>query len=67
MSRGMFQAIVGALALMWLVSASMFQVRETELAIKFRLREIVATDFDPGLHFMIPWVESVQKLSLIHI
>jgi modulator of FtsH protease HflC len=63
MSRGTFQAIVGALVLMWLVSASMFQVRETELAIKFRLREIVATDFDPGLHFMIPWVESVQKFD----
>jgi membrane protease subunit HflC len=63
MSRAMFQAIVGALALMWLVSASMFQVRETELAIKFRLREIVVTDFDPGLHFMIPWVESVQKFD----
>jgi len=63
MSRGMFQAIVGALVLMWLVSASMFQVKETELAIKFRLREIVATDFDPGLHFMIPWVESVQKFD----
>jgi len=63
MSRGMFQAIVGALVLMWLVSASMFQVKETELAIKFRLREIVGTDFDPGLHFMIPWVESVQKFD----
>ena len=63
MSRGMFQAIVGALVLMWLVSASMFQVKETELAIKFRLREIVATDFDPGLHFMIPWVESVQQFD----
>ena len=63
MSRGMFQAIVGALVLMWLVSASMFQVKETELAIKFRLRVIVGTDFDPGLHFMIPWVESVQKFD----
>ena len=63
MSRGVFQAIVGALVLMWLASASMFQVKETELAIKFRLREIVATDFEPGLHFMLPWVESVQKFD----
>jgi membrane protease subunit HflC len=63
MSRTTFQAIVGVLVALWLLSASMFQVKETELAIKFRLREIVATDFEPGLHFMLPWVESVQKFD----
>ena len=41
----------------------MFQVKETELAIKFRLREIVAADFEPGLHFMIPWINTVQKFD----
>jgi len=63
MSRTTFQAIVGVLVALWLLSASMFQVKETELAIRFRLREIVATDFEPGLHFMLPWVESVQKFD----
>lgn len=63
MSRTTFQTIVGVLVALWLLSASMFQVKETELAIKFRLREIVATDFEPGLHFMLPWVESVQKFD----
>ena len=38
-------------------------VKETELAIKFRLREIVGTDFEPGLHFMIPWINTVQKFE----
>ena len=41
----------------------MFQVKETELAIKFRLRKIVATEFEPGLHFMVPWFNSVQKFD----
>ncbi len=63
MSRTTFQAIVGVLVALWLLSASMFQVKETELAIKFRLREIVATDFEPGLHFMLPWVETVQTFD----
>jgi modulator of FtsH protease HflC len=63
MGRTAFQAIVGALVVLWILSASMFQVKETELAIRFRLREIVATDFEPGLHFMLPWVESVQKFD----
>src|SRR5688572_21186019 len=63
MSRPIFQAVVGVLLALWLLSASMFQVKETELAIKFRLRKIVATEFEPGLHFMVPWFNSVQKFD----
>jgi len=63
MSRGAFQALIGALLVAWLASAAVFTVKETELAIKFRLREIVAADFDPGLHFKIPFIETVQKFD----
>jgi modulator of FtsH protease HflC len=63
MNRSLFQVVIGALAVVWLISASIFTVRETELAIKFRLRDIVAADFEPGLHFMIPWIEQVQKFD----
>jgi membrane protease subunit HflC len=63
MNNRVFQLAIGVLALLWLASAAMFQVKETELAIKFRLREIVATDFEPGLHFMIPWINGVQKFD----
>ncbi len=63
MNRYAFQALLGILLVAWLVSASIFTVKETELAIKFRLREIVGTDFEPGLHFMIPWINTVQKFE----
>jgi membrane protease subunit HflC len=63
MNGSLFRVVLVALAAAWVVSASMFQVKETELAIKFRLREIVAADFEPGLHFMIPWIEKVQKFD----
>ena len=63
MNNRVFQLAIGVLALLWLASAAVFQVKETELAIKFRLREIVATDFEPGLHFMIPWINGVQKFD----
>ncbi len=63
MSRRVIQVVIGALLFLWLLSAAMFQVKETELAIKFRLRDIVGTEFDPGLHFMIPFVESAQKFD----
>jgi membrane protease subunit HflC len=63
MSRGAFQWLIGALIAAWLASAAVFTVNETELAIKFRLREIAATDLVPGLHFKIPWIETVQKFD----
>jgi membrane protease subunit HflC len=63
MNRNVLQGVIAALVLLWIASASMFQVKETELAIKFRLKRIVATDFAPGLHFMVPGLESVQKFD----
>jgi membrane protease subunit HflC len=59
----LLHTVVASLIVLWLASASVFTVKETELAIKFRLREIVATEFEPGLHFKIPWIESVQKFD----
>jgi membrane protease subunit HflC len=40
---------------------SVFTVGERELAIKFQLGEIVRSDYEPGLHFKFPFVNSVQK------
>jgi membrane protease subunit HflC len=63
MGGNLLRTVLAALVAVWVLGASMFQVKETELAIKFRLREIVETDFEPGLHFMIPWIETVQKFD----
>ena len=40
MGGNLFRSVLVALVAAWVLSASMFQVKETELAIKFRLREI---------------------------
>ena len=42
------------------ITMSVFYVDQRELAIKFRFGEIVASDFDPGLHLKIPVVNNVQ-------
>ena len=63
MNRTLFQVVIAALVALWIASAAMFQVNETELAIKSRLKKIIATDFEPGLHFMVPGLESVQKFD----
>lgn len=46
-----------------LAYASIFTVDEREVAIKFRLGEIVGSDFAPGLHFKIPFINNVRKFD----
>ena len=48
-------------AILVLVSMSLFTVDEREFAIKFRFGEIIAEDFEPGLHFKVPVVNNVRK------
>ncbi|GMR16556.1 MAG: protease modulator HflC [Gammaproteobacteria bacterium] len=45
----------------FLFSSSLFTVSERELAIKFRLGEIVKSDYKPGLYFQIPFINNVKK------
>jgi len=40
---------------------SLFVVKEWERVIKFRLGEIIQTDFTPGLHFKVPFINNVRK------
>jgi membrane protease subunit HflC len=55
----------GLLAVVALVVAaafmSLFTVDERELAVKFRFGEIVSTEYEPGLHLMIPIINNVRR------
>ena len=51
----------GLLLLAWIASMSFFTVDERELAIKFRLGKIIQTEFEPGLHFKMPFINNVRK------
>ncbi len=42
---------------------SVFTVSETERAIKFRLGEIVESDYKPGIHVKIPLINNVRKFD----
>ncbi len=42
---------------------SLFMVKETEFAIKFRLGEILRSDYEPGLHLKMPFINNVIKLD----
>ena len=49
-----------ALIVLGLIYGSVFTVGERDLAIKFRFSEIVDSDYVPGLHFKLPYVNSVE-------
>lgn len=51
-------AIVAVLGL-----SSLFVVKETEYAIKFQLGRIVKADYEPGLHFKLPFINNVRKFD----
>lgn len=61
-NRGFLILVVSA-AILLLFAMSAFTVRETEMAMKFRFGEIVRSDYKPGLHFMTPFVNKVQKFD----
>jgi membrane protease subunit HflC len=46
-----------------LIYMSAFVVDERELVIKFTLGEIVKTDFEPGLYWMVPLLNNVREFD----
>ncbi|MCB1717637.1 MAG: protease modulator HflC, partial [Candidatus Competibacteraceae bacterium] len=46
-----------------LLYSSVFVVREGQTAIRFMFGEIVQSDYQPGLHFKMPLVNTIQKFD----
>lgn len=59
MSGSMLTVILAAVLIG--ISMTVFTVDERELGVKFRFSEIVRTDYEPGIHFKMPFVNSVEK------
>lgn len=53
----------GLLVLGLIVYASTFIVYQWETALKLRLGEIIEADYEPGLYFMVPVLNSVMKFD----
>jgi membrane protease subunit HflC len=53
--------LILAAALVVLGLSSLFVVTETEYAIKFQLGRIVKSDYEPGIHVKLPFVNNVRK------
>lgn len=61
-SRATFLLLIVA-AVAFILSMSLFTVDEREHAIKLRFGEIVRIDYEPGLHFKTPFVNTVRKFD----
>jgi len=55
--NAVFIAVLGAMV----ASSFLFRVDQTEYAVLFKFGEIVRADFEPGLHFKLPFVNEVRK------
>ena len=55
--------VITLIVLVVLALNALFTVDEREWAIKFRLGEIIRSDYEPGLHFQTPFINNVRKLD----
>ena len=54
---------IGAFAALVILAFSLFTVDEREVAILLQLGEIKHTEFEPGLHFKMPFINNVRKFD----
>ena len=55
--------VVLLVATLLVISNSIFTVDEREMALKFRFGEVIRADYEPGIHFKVPFVNNVEKYS----
>ncbi len=56
--------LIGLLFLALIVgSNSLFVVRQTEKAVMLQFGELVRESIEPGLHFKMPWIQTVRKFD----
>ncbi|HHM05010.1 MAG TPA: protease modulator HflC [Gammaproteobacteria bacterium] len=55
--------VLAAVLLLVIAGFSVFTVKETEKAVLLRLGEIVRTDYEPGLHFKVPFINNVRTFD----
>ena len=61
MNSGRFGTVILVGLALVALGLSAFTVNERELAIKLQVGEVVRSDYEPGLHFKIPIIQTIQK------
>ena len=56
-------AFIGVILLIGAVTSSLFVVNQWELAIKLQFGKIVDSEYEPGLHMKIPFIQNIKKFD----
>ncbi|MCW8917748.1 MAG: protease modulator HflC [Gammaproteobacteria bacterium] len=56
-------SLILAAVILWLLSMGFFIVDERELAVKFWFGEFERADYEPGLHWKVPFANTVRKFD----
>ncbi|MCW8946929.1 MAG: protease modulator HflC, partial [Sedimenticola sp.] len=54
---------IGIILLVGAVTSSLFVVNQWELAIKLQFGKIVDSEYEPGLHMKIPFIQNIKKFD----
>ena len=58
----MFTSVIAVVVLL-VLSNSLYIIKETERGVKLQFGEVVEADLQPGLHFKIPFVNTIRKFD----
>ena len=64
MKRATAFVVIALVVLALLASMSMYTVDQRKAAIKFQLGEIIATQTEPGLYFLVPLMQNVKLYDM---
>ena len=64
MKRATAFTLIGLVVLALVLALSMYTVDQRKAAIKFQLGEIVATQTEPGLYFLVPVMQNVRLYDM---
>jgi membrane protease subunit HflC len=63
MDMRVLSGVAAVLVALLVVSQSAFTVRETEFAINLEFGKLVRADYEPGLHFVVPFAQEIKKFE----
>ena len=66
MSKHLGFILIALIALLVVLSASMFTVDQRQNALVFQLGEVVSVKTKPGLYFKLPLVQNVRYFCLLY-
>ena len=64
MENRLFGIVAIAVLVGFILQETLFSVKEYERAVKFKFGEFVGDEIGPGLHFKVPFINTIQKYDV---